>query len=59
MLCRHCSIVLQHSIAELFYDFHEFCDFSAIRESFLHEMLLSYRSAKVFSFENFPLYGTN
>ena len=30
----------------------------AFRESFLHEMLLSYRSAKVFSLENFPLYGT-
>ena len=28
------------------------------RESFLREMLLSYRSAKVFSLENFPLYGT-
>ena len=28
------------------------------RESFLHEMLLSYRSMKVFSLENFPLYGT-
>ena len=27
------------------------------RESFLHEMLLSHRSAKVFSLENFPLYG--
>ena len=27
------------------------------RESFLREMLLSYRSAKVFSLENFPLYG--
>ena len=26
-------------------------------ESFLHKILLSYRSAKVFSFENFPLYG--
>ena len=26
-------------------------------ESFLREMLLSYRSAKVFSLENFPLYG--
>ena len=29
------------------------------RESFLREMLLSYRSAKVFSLENFPLYGNN
>ena len=29
------------------------------RESFLREMLLSYRSAKVFSLENFPLYGTS
>ena len=29
----------------------------AFRESFLREMLLSYRSAKVFSLENFPLYG--
>ena len=29
----------------------------AFRESFLCEMLLSYRSAKVFSLENFPLYG--
>ena len=28
------------------------------REIFLREMLLSYRSAKVFSLENFPLYGT-
>ena len=28
------------------------------RESFLHEMLLSYRSVKVLSLENFPLYGT-
>ena len=28
-------------------------------ESFLCEMLLSYRSAKVFSLENFPLYGIN
>ena len=27
------------------------------RESFLREMLLSYRSAKVFSLQNFPLYG--
>ena len=27
------------------------------RESFLCEMLLSYGSAKVFSLENFPLYG--
>ena len=27
-------------------------------ESFLHKMLLSYRSAKLFSLENFPLYGT-
>ena len=26
-------------------------------ESFLHEMLPSYRSAKVFSLESFPLYG--
>ena len=29
----------------------------AFRESFLREMILSYRSAKVFSLENFPLYG--
>ena len=29
------------------------------RESFLREMLLSYRSVKVFSLENFPLYGNN
>ena len=29
----------------------------AFRESFLRKMLLSYRSAKVFSLENFPLYG--
>ena len=29
----------------------------AFRESFLREMLFSYRSAKVFSLENFPLYG--
>ena len=29
------------------------------RESFLREMLLSYRSAKVFSLENFPLYGSS
>ena len=29
----------------------------AFRESFLREMLLSYRSAKVFSLKNFPLYG--
>ena len=28
------------------------------RENFLREMLLSYQSAKVFSLENFPLYGT-
>ena len=28
-----------------------------IRESFLREMLLSYRSVKVLSLENFPLYG--
>ena len=27
-------------------------------ESFLREMLPSYRSVKVFSLENFPLYGT-
>ena len=27
------------------------------RESFLREMLLSYRSAKVFSLKNSPLYG--
>ena len=27
------------------------------RESFLRKMILSYRSAKVFSLENFPLYG--
>ena len=27
------------------------------RESFLHEMLLSYRSTKVLSLENFPLYS--
>ena len=27
------------------------------REGFLREMLLSYRSVKVFSLENFPLYG--
>ena len=27
------------------------------RESFLREMLLSHRSSKVFSLENFPLYG--
>ena len=27
------------------------------RESFLHKMLLSYWSVKVFSLENFPLYG--
>ena len=27
------------------------------RENFLREMLLSYRSAKVFSLENFPPYG--
>ena len=29
----------------------------AFRESFLREMILSYQSAKVFSLENFPLYG--
>ena len=30
---------------------------STFRESFLREMLLSYRSAKIFSLENFPLYS--
>ena len=29
----------------------------AFRESFLRKMLLFYRSVKVFSLENFPLYG--
>ena len=34
------------------------CDlFQAIRESFDHEILTSYGSAKVFSLESFPLYG--
>ena len=36
---------------------HPLCDQLTFRESFLREMLLSYRSAKVFSLENFPLYG--
>ena len=32
--------------------------FQAIRESFLREILTSYGSAKVFSLESFPLYGS-
>ena len=32
--------------------------FQAIRENFLHEIFTSYGSAKVFSLESFPLYGT-
>ena len=35
---------------------HPLCDQLSL-ESFLHEMLLSYQSAKVFSLESFPLYG--
>ena len=33
--------------------------FQAIRESFLREILTSYRSAKVFSLKSLPLYGRN
>ena len=33
--------------------------FQAIRESFLHEILTSYGSVKVFSLESLPLYGTS
>ena len=36
---------------------HEFSGFKATHESFLSEMVASYRSMKVFSLESFPLYS--